>query len=102
MTSLAWVYDALGAKAIGIGSQITTRNYQYSADIVATSGNGRAFKRVRIVVDTRNGTPSIIYRRDITDRGWPMDPQILASLRAGNAMAYGRTSSFGNMGGGIR
>jgi type II secretory pathway component PulK len=102
MTSLAWVADALGAKAVGIGNQITTRNYQYSADIVATSGNGRAFKRVRIVVDTRTGTPTILYRRDITDRGWPMDPQILASLRAGNAMAYGRTSSFGNSGGGIR
>jgi type II secretory pathway component PulK len=101
-TSLAWVADALGGKAIGIGNSITTRNYQYSADIVAASGNGRAFKRVRIVVDTRTGTPTVVYRRDITDRGWPMDPQILASLRAGNAMAYGRTSSFGNMGGGIR
>jgi type II secretory pathway component PulK len=101
-TSIAWVAEALGAKAIGIGNQITTRNFQYSADIVAASGNGRAFKRVKIVVDTRTGTPTIIYRRDITDKGWPMDRQILASLRAGNTLNYGRSSAFGTMGGAIQ
>ena len=80
---LSWVADALGQKAVGLGQQITTRTFQWSADILAVTGNGRAFKRCRIVVDTRNGTPQIVYRRDLTDRGWPMDRQILASLRSG-------------------
>jgi type II secretory pathway component PulK len=81
---IGWVLDALGSKAEDIGNQVTVSNYQWSADILAVSGNGRMFKRVRVVIDTRNGTPAIIYRRDLTDRGWPMDKQILASMRAGN------------------
>jgi type II secretory pathway component PulK len=82
-TSVAWVADALDKKAIGLGNLITGTSYQYSADIVAVSGNGRAFKRCRIVVNAAGTTPQIVYRRDLTDRGWPMDPQILASLRSG-------------------
>ena len=81
--SLAWVPDVLGQKAVGLGNRITARSFQYSADICAVSGNGRAFKRVRIVIDTRSGTPQIVYRRDNADRGWPMDRSVLASLRAG-------------------
>jgi type II secretory pathway component PulK len=80
---LSWVVNAIGAKAVNLGSQITTRTFQWSADILAASGNGRAFKRCRIVVDLRSGTPQIVYRREITDRGWPMDPQILLALRSG-------------------
>jgi len=81
--SLAWVPDVLGPKAVGIGNRITARSFQYSADICAVSGNGRSFKRVRVVIDTRSGTPQIVYRRDNTDRGWPMDRAVLTSLRTG-------------------
>ncbi|HEV2296162.1 MAG TPA: hypothetical protein VGR35_20125 [Tepidisphaeraceae bacterium] len=88
--SIAWVADTLGeAKAIAISNRVTWKTYQYSADILAVSGNGRAFRRVRIVVDTADGAPQIIYRRDITDRGWPMDPEILASIRRGEIVASG-------------
>ena len=83
---IAWVAEALTPERAAnakLGSQITTRTNQWSADILAASGNGRAFKRVRIVVDNRQGTPQIIYRRDLTNRGWPMDPALLAQLRAG-------------------
>ena len=83
---IGWVAEALTPERAAnakLGSQITTRTSQWSADILAASGNGRAFKRVRIVVDNREGTPQIIYRRDLTNRGWPMDRTILAQLRAG-------------------
>ena len=56
MSSIAWVVQAMASqpqKALVIGDAITTRSYQYSADIVAVSGDGRTFKRVRIVVDGR-------------------------------------------------
>ncbi|MEA2733756.1 MAG: hypothetical protein QOE14_207, partial [Humisphaera sp.] len=83
---IEWVADALTperAAAARLGAQLATRVNQWSADILAVSGNGRAFKRVRIVVDNRSGTPEIKYRRDLTNRGWPMDKSILARLRSG-------------------
>jgi DNA uptake protein ComE-like DNA-binding protein len=80
---IGWVIDALGQDAQLLGNLVTDRPSFYSADILAVSGNGRGFKRVRIVVDPTGTTPKIVYRRDITERGWPMDPQILATIRAG-------------------
>jgi hypothetical protein len=88
------VVQALEKKAIGLADRITGTSTFYSADVVAASGNGRAYKHVRIVVDASGTTPQIIYRRDLTDRGWPMDPQVLASLRAGQGPgAWGANSS---------
>jgi type II secretory pathway component PulK len=64
---------------------ITGQSYQFSADIVAASGDGRAFRRVRIVVDAFNAEqpPKLVYRHDLTDLGWPLDPEMLASMRTG-------------------
>ena len=82
--SIAWVAEALPReKAIAIGSYITNRSYQFSADIVSVSGNGRAFKRCRIVVDARETPPRVIYRQDLTHLGWPLSQEILAQLRSG-------------------
>lgn len=91
-TTLSWFADTLKKKAIGLGPLVTGRSLQYSADILAVSGNGRSYKRVRIVVDTRQSPPQIIYRRDITDRGWPMDKQILTALRTGQ---FASQNNFG-------
>ncbi len=102
-TSMSWVADALGAaKAENLGEQITVRSQQYSANIVAASGNGRAFKQVRIVVDARETVPRIIYRRDLTERGWPMDKQILASLRTGQSPETMTVASGSGGMGGVR
>jgi DNA uptake protein ComE-like DNA-binding protein len=97
-TSLAWLPDLIGTKkAVGLEKYITAQTSQYSADILAVSGNGRSFKRVKIVIDSRRGTPQIVYRRDMTERGWPMERQVLASLRAGqgpgnSVLTSGQTS----------
>ncbi len=103
---IAWVAEALTPERAAnakLGSQITTRTSQWSADILAASGNGRAFKRIRIVVDNREGTPQIIYRRDLTNRGWPMDRTILAQLRAGQLSAQPSPYSVvAAQGGGMR
>jgi type II secretory pathway component PulK len=88
--SLSWVAEALGEKAIGLGDLITVRSTYYSVDIVAASRDGRAFRRARIVIDASDATnPRIIYRRDLTDRGWPLDSQILADLRQGAGLQAG-------------
>jgi type II secretory pathway component PulK len=86
-TSVAWVAEALPQdKAIGIGSHITTRSYQFSADIVSVAAGGRAFRRCRVVVDTRDGPARVVYRQDLTPLGWPLAEEILRDLRSGTAL----------------
>jgi hypothetical protein len=83
-TNVGWIMDPAilaRAKAVAIGPYITGRSYFYSADIVAVAGDGRAFRRVRIVVDARNSPPSIVFRKDLTHLGWPLSPDILAALK---------------------
>lgn len=87
LDSIAWVTKVLGQeKAVGIGSYITVRSYQYSADIVCLSGNGRAYKRYRAVLDTQEDTPRVIYWRSLTHFGWPLQPEIVAALRKGQPL----------------
>ena len=84
LANIAWVVEAiLPDKAIAIGSHITARSYQFSADIVAVSGDGRAFRRVRAVLDARYSPPRVVRYLDLTHLGWPLAPEILESLRAG-------------------
>jgi type II secretory pathway component PulK len=94
-TSITWVADALGPKSVGLGSKIIGKSTRYSADVLGVSGNGRAFKRCRIVVDISGSTPRVVYRRDLSDRGWPLDPQILESLRTGDGPGGGGLHSGG-------
>jgi DNA uptake protein ComE-like DNA-binding protein len=95
-TGIGWFAEALGdQKAPGLANLVTGKSYQWSADIIAVSAYGRAYKHIRIVVDTTGTTPQIIYRRDLTDRGWPMDPQILAALRQGQGAGYFASASIG-------
>lgn len=97
-TSTTWFNDTLKEKANGLGNRITGQGRCYSADIVAAAGNGRAFRRVRIIVDTTLTPAQIVYRRDLTDRGWPLDRAILESLRSGNGI-YGGSMTRGSGGG---
>ncbi len=90
--STTWVSQAMGSNRLN--NQITGQGLVYSADIVAASGNGRAFKRVRIVVDVSGTTPVVLYRRDITDQGWPLDPEVLMALRSGEAASLVNGSVF--------
>ena len=84
---ITWLMDVLPSdKLNAIGNSVTGRSAQYSADIVAISGNGRSFKRCRIVIDTSSTTLRVVYRRDISDRGFPLDGEILTSLRQGSGL----------------
>ncbi|HWE93277.1 MAG TPA: type II secretion system protein GspK [Tepidisphaeraceae bacterium] len=86
-TGIAWVATAVTpAKAGGIGARITGRSYFYSADIVAVTGDGRGFKRVRIVLDGRSSPPVVIFRKDLTSAGWPLSPDIRDALRNGKPL----------------
>jgi len=87
LDSIVWVAQALKpAKAIAIGDHITLCSYQFSADIVSIAGDGRAFRRCLIVVDTRSSPPKVIYRQNLTHLGWPLAEDIQTRLRAGVAI----------------
>lgn len=87
LTSIAWVTQALDQdKAVAIGSYITVRSRQYSADIVCLSGNGRAYKRYKAVIDTQETTPRVVYWKTLTHFGWPLDAEIVEALRKGQPL----------------
>ncbi len=97
LTNIAWVAEALPAeKAVEIGGLITTRSYQFSADIVAVSGDGRAFRRYLAVVDASTSPPRVTRWSDLTPLGWPLDPALLAALREGSGpLTAGRVITGG-------
>lgn len=85
LETIAWVTEVLEQeKAVAIGGYITTRSFQYSADIVALAANGRAYKRYRVAIDTRESEPRVVYWKSLTDMGWPLDRDIMTSLRSGD------------------
>jgi hypothetical protein len=84
LTSTAWVAQALGAtKAAAIAQYITVASYQFSADIVAVTGDGRAFKRYRTVLDATESPPTVLYWKDVTYLGWPLSPDIRTTMQSG-------------------
>ena len=85
-SDLTWAQAALGGKYNALRPYITAQSYQFSADIVAVGGDGRAFKRVRIVVDCRTQPARIMYHKDLTNLGWPLPPDVRTSLRAGQGI----------------
>lgn len=84
----AWILGVLPASLLQgtLGNMLTGQSYWYSADIVAVSGDGRSFKRVRIVIDAQATPAKIIYRKDLSDLGWPLAPEIRESLKRGEGV----------------
>ena len=88
LTTTAWVSAAVSQqKAAGITGSITAKSSCYSADVVGVSADGRAFHRVRVMIDGSKSPPAIISRRDLTGLGWPMGQDLRAALRAGAGLS---------------
>ena len=83
-TTTAWVAQAISQqKAAAINGSITAKSTCFSADVVGVSGDGRAFHRVRVILDASKSPPAIISRRDLTALGWPLGREVREALRAG-------------------
>jgi len=96
LSTITWVTTAIGrTKAAALASVITVQSFQYAADIVAVSGDGRAFRRYRAIVDATTSPPQVLYWKDLTYLGWPLDPTILTSLRSGTGIAGTTASAVG-------
>jgi type II secretory pathway component PulK len=83
-SEIGWVQTA--APGSIPASRLTGTSYRYSADIVSVSKNGRAFKHVKVIVDSQTTPVSIIFRRDLTDKGWPMNPALLERIRESSVL----------------
>jgi hypothetical protein len=84
--SLAWVLDASldpAALAALAALPIVGESRRYAADILTVAGNGRAFTRRLYVLDASGESPRVIYSRDLTDLGWPLETALLDRLRSG-------------------
>jgi type II secretory pathway component PulK len=87
LSSVAWVTQVLDqTKAIAVGPYITVHSYQCAVDIVAISGDGRAFRRYRVVIDVSGTKPRITYYKSMTKFGWPLSEDIVTALRKGQPL----------------
>ena len=89
LTSPAWFITALGQNnnivpALVTHDWITTRSFQYTADIAAVGPSGRGYRRVKFVFDITDGTPKIIYRQDLSRLGWALGDKARETLVAQN------------------
>jgi DNA uptake protein ComE-like DNA-binding protein len=90
-----WVLDALGnnnpivtalrtSTANSGGGYITTKSFQFTADIAAVGPFGRGYRRVKFIFDTSEGTPIILYRQDLSRLGWALGDKARQTLLANN------------------
>lgn len=74
---VSWVTEVLDTqRCIQAGPCLTTKTYQFSADMAALGHLGRGFRRTLFIFDTSSGQPAVIYRRDLTRLGWPLGSAI--------------------------
>jgi len=85
--SIAWVIDALGnnhqvVTALAKHDWLTTRSYQFAADIAAVGPFGRGYRRVKFIFDVSDGSPKILYRQDLSRLGWALGEKVRENLVA--------------------
>jgi type II secretory pathway component PulK len=88
LTSPAWIVTALGNNSVVTNlvthDWITTRSFQYTADIAAVGPLGRGYRRVKFIFDITDGTPKILYRQDLSRLGWALGEKARETLVANN------------------
>ncbi|HEY5344711.1 MAG TPA: hypothetical protein VIK62_00020 [Verrucomicrobiae bacterium] len=87
ISSIAWIVDALGNNssvitALAKGNFVTTKSYQFTADIAAVGSFGRGYRRVKFVFDVSDGSPKIIFRQDLSRLGWALGDKVREDLVA--------------------
>jgi DNA uptake protein ComE-like DNA-binding protein len=81
LSSVAWVAEVLDRRsALQAGPYLTSRSYQFLADIAALGHYGRGYQRVKYIFDTSEGLPKIAYRQDISHLGWALGKNVRTAL----------------------
>ena len=87
INSIGWLIDALGNNstvitALARADYVTTKSFQFTADIVAVGPFGRGYRRVKFIFDISDGTPKILYRQDLSRLGWALGEKTRETLVA--------------------
>jgi type II secretory pathway component PulK len=87
--TIAWIVDALGnssqvVRQLARLDVVTTKSFQFTADIAAVGPFGRGYHRVKFVFDISEGTPKILYRQDLTRLGWALGDKARETYVAAN------------------
>lgn len=71
LSSLEWVFNAIGIEALNIIDIITTRSSVFSIDIIATPNDSPIIKRYKVIIeiDRKNSNGKILYTRDLSSVG---------------------------------
>ncbi|MGH9592638.1 MAG: hypothetical protein ACRD5L_06065, partial [Bryobacteraceae bacterium] len=89
LATIAWIVDALGnnnqvVQALASRDLVTTKSFQFTADIAAVGPFGRGYRRVKFVFDISEGAPKILYRQDLTRLGWALGEKARETYMAAN------------------
>jgi type II secretory pathway component PulK len=89
LTSPAWIVAALGQNSstpaqLAAHDWVTTKSFQFTADIAAVGPLGRGYRRVKFIFDISDGTPKILYRQDLSRLGWALGTKARTTLVANN------------------
>ena len=89
INAIGWLIDALGNNhpvitALARGDYVTTKSFQFTADIAAVGPFGRGYRRVKFIFDISNGSPMILYRQDLSRLGWALGDKARQTLLAAN------------------
>lgn len=96
LNTVWWILDALGnnnpvvnalrtSRANSGGGWVTTKSFQFTADIAAVGPYGRGYRRVKFIFDTSQGSPVILYRQDLSRLGWALGGKTRENLLANNS-----------------
>ncbi len=91
LNSIAWMVAALGRDHQAVTTLagrdlLTTRSFQYGADLVAVGPLGRGYRRVRLVFDISDGVPKIIHRQDLSRLGWALGDRVRQQIADQNGV----------------
>ena len=92
LKGMGWVTEVLTEETsiAQAGPYLTSRCYQFTADIAAVGHNGRGYRRTMFVFDTSDGPAQVLYRRDLTRLGWALGTLTRRQL------AWGTEDPFAN------
>ncbi len=81
LNTIAWVTHVLDeTSAVEAGPYLTAQSYQYTADVVAVGHRGKGMRRALLIIDASNGSPGVVFRKDLGRLGWPLGEEVRQTL----------------------